>query len=334
MSGGPGEAAPDPLGGAVPAVFLVGATASGKGAVAYGLAERLGAEILSLDSMKLYRGLDAGTNKPAAALRDRVPTHLVDVVDPSEEFSVERYRDEALRIASEVRGRGHRPLFVGGTPLYLKALLSGLFEGPSADLSLRGRLEAEAVERGAPALHARLASVDPEAARRIHPHDLRRIVRALEVHELTGRPISEWQRQWGTERADVLTIGIRRDREDLKRRIAERVDAMFASGLVEETRRLAASPAGLSRTAAKAIGTRQVIDALAGRHSMEEARRLTVRETVRYARQQLAWFRRFPGLVWIDVRPGITIGEAVGLALEAVREGERLTADKGRTSRS
>lgn len=332
MSGG--AELPDALGGDEPAVFLVGATASGKGAVAYGLAERLGAEILSLDSMKLYRGLDAGTNKPSPALRERVPTHLVDVVEPHEEFSVERYRDEALRVAAEVRGRGRRPLFVGGTPLYLKALLSGLFEGPSADVALRARLEADARERGAPALHERLAAVDAEAARRIHPHDLRRVVRALEVHELTGRPISEWQRQWGIDRADVVTIGFRRDKEDLRRRIAARVDAMFASGLVEETRRLAASPQGLSRTASKAIGTRQVLDALAGLHSIEEARRLTVRDTNRYARQQLTWFRRFPGLVWFDVRPGLPVDDGVRLALDAVREGERLTADRGRTSRS
>jgi len=338
--GGGGSPAPDPLGGPPPAVFLVGATASGKGAIAYPLAERLGAEIVSLDSMKVYRGLDAGTNKPSAELRARVPTHLVDAVDPWEDFSVERYRAEALRACADVRARGRRPLLVGGTPLYLKALLSGLFAGPSADASLRARLEAEAAAAGGGAsLHARLAALDPEAAARIHPNDLRRIIRALEVKELTGRPISDWQRQWSDERRDVAVVGLRRDREDLRARITERVERMFAGGLVEETRALLvrSGERRLSRTAAMAIGTRQVLEAIEAADdaaAIEEAKRRTIRETTRYARQQLAWFRRFPGLVWFDVRPGTPVGEGVDLAHAAVREAERLTAGTGRTSRN
>ncbi len=329
---------PDPLGGPPPAVFLVGATASGKGAVAYGLARSLGAgaaEIVSLDSMKIYRGLDAGTNKPGADLRRAVPTHLLDVVSPSEEYSVERYRAAALTCAAGIRGRGARPLFAGGTPLYLRALVSGLFSGPSADAKLREGLEREAGERGAPSLHARLTQLDPDAAARIHPNDLRRVVRALEVFEVTGMPISRWQREWGTVRTDVVLVGIRRGRDDLRSRISERVDRIFEAGLEAETRSLLAAPGGLSRTAAQALGTRQVLGAIEGRFSMEEAKRRTVRETLRYARQQLAWFRRYPGLVWFDVEPGTSLESTVERAASAVREAEsRLTASRGRTSRS
>src|SRR5262249_20795630 len=178
------------------ALTLTGPTGSGKSQLAPDLAEQLGTEIVGLDSMTLYRGLDVGTAKPSAADRRRVPHHLLDVLDPWESASVAWWLDRAADCVRDIQARGRRALFVGGTPLYLKALLHGLFDGPPAAAALRQRLEQEAERDGWPALHARLARVDPAGAARLHPNDLRRVVRALEVHELTGRPISAWQTQW------------------------------------------------------------------------------------------------------------------------------------------
>jgi len=216
------------------------APASGKERLALAVAERLGGEIISADSMKVYRGLDIGTAKPDAEARRRVPHHLVDVAEPTETFSAARWLALADAAIAEVAARGRVPIVSGGTPFYLKALLEGLFEGPAADPDLRRRLAEEARAGGTEALHARLARVDPAAARRIHPNDLRRIVRALEVWEKTGRPISDLQRQWGAGRRRYrpLLVAIRRSPEDLTRRITERARRMLEAGLVDEVRRL------------------------------------------------------------------------------------------------
>src|SRR5262245_15990170 len=178
------------------ALILAGPTGSGKTEIGLAIAERLGAEIISMDSMAVYRGMDIGTAKPTSAQRERVRHHLVDVLDPWESSSVAWWLEQAAVCCRDIAARGKRPLFVGGTPLYLKALLRGLFKSPSRDESLRERLSAEARLHGTLALHERLAQVDPAAAARIHVNDLRRIIRALEVWELTGRPISVWQQQW------------------------------------------------------------------------------------------------------------------------------------------
>src|SRR5262245_37101248 len=183
----------DPFAGAL---VLTGPTASGKSALALALAERLGAEIVGMDSMTLYRGLDIGTAKPTSEERRRVPHHLIDVLDPWESASVAWWLEQATACCRDILARGKRPLLVGGTGLYLKAVLFGLFDGPPADAEVRRRLTAEAESAGPEALHARLAVVDPASAARLHPNDVRRVVRALEVWELTGRPISAWQRQW------------------------------------------------------------------------------------------------------------------------------------------
>ncbi len=175
------------------AIYLTGPTASGKTAVGVALARRLGAEVVAMDSMTIYRGMDIGTAKPTTAERDGIPHHLIDVIEPWESASVADYRDWASETVAAIEGRGRRPLFVGGTALYLKALLRGLFDGPGSDPELRRRLDQEAEATGDAALHTRLAALDPTTAARLHPHDRRRIVRALEVIELTGRPLSDWQ---------------------------------------------------------------------------------------------------------------------------------------------
>jgi tRNA dimethylallyltransferase len=244
--------------------FLTGPTASGKSAVGHELARRLGGEIIAMDSMSLYRGMDIGTAKPDAAARREVPYHLVDILSPSEEYSLAQYVSAAWSAAEEILGRGCEVLFVGGTPLYLKALLRGIFEGPPADWELRRHLQAQEAEHGLGYLHGRLALVDPAAAERLKPGDTRRLIRALEVYEKTGMPISQHQRQFDVPlpREECRVFVLDWPREVLHARIHERVDAMFAAGLVEEVRQLLTG-GPLSRTAAQAVGYREIIAWLA-----------------------------------------------------------------------
>lgn len=272
--------------------FLTGATASGKSEAGVELARRIGAEIVSLDSMAVYRGMDIGTAKPTPEQRAAVPHHLIDLVEPSEEFSVARYLDAARQAVAEISGRGRLALFVGGTPLYLKALLRGLFEGPPADLVLRKQWEEE--ERSEPGrLHRRLAEVDSATAARLHPNDVKRIVRALEVFEKLGQPISLLQRQFETGRsADECHVFVLDwPREVLYERINRRVDAMFAAGLVDEVRGLLAAEKPLSRSASQAVGYREVIEHLAGVRDLAETVALVKQNTRQLAKRQCTWFR-------------------------------------------
>ena len=303
--------------------FLTGPTASGKSAVGVELARRIDAEIVSLDSMALYRRMDIGTAKPTAEQRRAVAHHLIDAIEPWEEFSLARYVDEAARTVGEIAGRGRQVLFVGGTPLYLKGLLRGIFEGPPADWELRRRLADEARARGGDWLHRRLAEVDPVSAARLHPNDARRLIRALEVFEKTGRPISELQRQFevGRTAEECRVFVLDWPREELYARIERRVDEMFAAGLVEEVRGLPAhSPLALwervrvkaddesygphprplsqrargdslSRTARQAVGYREVLDHLEGRRGLPETIELVKRHTRQLAKRQMTWFR-------------------------------------------
>ena len=314
-----------PVDDSVPILVITGQTAGGKEALAAAAAARLGGEILSADSMKVYRGMDIGTAKPSAAERCAVPHHLLDVADPGETFSTARWLRLAEEAIAGVRARGRAAVVSGGTPLYLKALLEGLFEGPSADPCLRERLANEAGALGTPALHARLAQVDPAAASRIHPNDLRRITRALEVWELTGTPISQLQKQWGRRcgRWRPLAVAIRRDREDLTRRIRDRTRRMLAAGLVEETRRLAARPEGLAHGPRQALGYAEVLEFLAGRLAEVDLAEAIVAHTRQFARRQMTWLNRFTDIVWLDAAPDTPAeslaGEVVRLWQEHIR---------------
>lgn len=274
-------------------VFLSGPTASGKTAVGIALAEILGGEIVSLDSMALYRRMDIGTAKPTPDERARVPHHLVDVVEPGEEYSVARYLDDAASAVRAIEARGKRALFVGGTPLYLKALLRGLFAGPEADWALRERLLDEARRLGGAALHDRLREVDPAAAAKLHPNDVRRVIRALEVFEQTGRPLSEMQTQFSTTTSGRTVFVLDWPREQLHERINRRVDAMFAAGFVDEVRALvAAGP--LSHTAAQAVGYPETIAYLeAGGDPAATIEQVKLR-TRQFAKRQMTWFRSLP----------------------------------------
>lgn len=279
------------------AFVLTGPTGSGKSRLALELAERHAAEILSMDSMALYRGLDIGTAKPTAADRRRVPHHLIDVLDPWQSSSVAWWLDQARACCQDIRRRGKRVLIVGGTPLYLKALLHGLFDGPPADAALRQRLTQEAGQHGSAALHARLSAVDPAAATRLHPNDLRRVIRALEVWELTGRPISAWQQQWANPPAVAQAprvVWLDLPRTELYERINRRVEQMFTDGLVEEVRTLRALPRPLSREACQALGYREVFAHLDGHASLADTIALVQTHSRQFAKRQITWFRHLP----------------------------------------
>ncbi|MEX0977643.1 MAG: tRNA (adenosine(37)-N6)-dimethylallyltransferase MiaA [Pirellulales bacterium] len=273
--------------------FLTGQTASGKKAVGVALARQLGAEIVSLDSMALYQGMDIGTAKPTRDERADVPHHLIDVIEPAEQYSVAQYVQAAQVAVSEIASRGRVPLFVGGTPLYLKALLRGIFSGPPADWELRRRLQAMAETDGNEKLHARLAEVDPLSARRLHPRDTRRVIRALEVFEKTGRSITDLQLQFDRARAadECRVFVLDWPRKELGERIDRRVEAMFAAGLVDEVRGLLALAKPPGRTASQAVGYREVIEHLGGARDLGETIELVKLRTRQFAKRQMTWFR-------------------------------------------
>jgi tRNA dimethylallyltransferase len=293
------------------ALILTGPTACGKSALALELAERIGAEIVALDSMTVYRGMDIGTAKPTAAERARVPHHLIDVLDPWESLSVAWWLDRAGAACREIAARGKRPLFVGGTPFYIKALLHGLFPGPPGDEELRRTLEAEAERDGNAALHARLAVVDPKTAARLHANDIRRVVRALEVHALTGKPISDWQQTWDTPAftdspgsspplVTIPAVRLELPRELLYERINQRVDAMLAAGWLHEVELLRELPRPLSREARQALGYRELLAYLDGTGTDREATVELIRtHTRQFAKRQMTWFRHLPTLLQV-----------------------------------
>ena len=285
------------------ALFLIGQTASGKGAAAFALARSIGAEIISLDSMKVYTGMDIGTAKPPPERLREVRHHMLDVAAPHEHFSTALYVAGAERAIEEITSRGAVPLFAGGTALYLKAMTEGLFEGPSADPELRAELRAEATEHGTAHLHQRLADVDPDAAAKIHPNDMRRIERAIEVYEKTGTPISKLQTQFGRASAkyDAVIMGLRREKADLRERIERRVDAMMVAGLLEEVRRLASAPDPLGKAASQSVGYKEMLAHLNGDCGLEEAVELLNIHTRQLAKAQMTWFKRMENIKWFDV---------------------------------
>lgn len=294
-----------------PVLVVVGPTAVGKTAVLLELAPRLGAEVVSADSMQVYRGLDVGTAKPSPEERQRVPHHLIDVAEPGERFTVARYQRLARAAIAEIHQRGRLPILSGGTGLYVQAVLEPLlFPDEGEDLELRDRLAREAEAKGPEALHRRLAQVDPERAARLAPGDLRRVIRALEVYERTGKPISQLQRearQGTVPPYRTLKIGLTRPRHRLYARIEARVDQQVEEGLLDEARMvLARIRAGGARragekTALQALAYKELFPYLEGRESLEAATARLKRSVRRYAKRQLTWFRRDPELVWVDL---------------------------------
>ncbi len=283
--------------------LILGVTASGKSDCALAVADALNGEIVSVDSMQVYRGMDIGTAKPTVEERARVPHHLIDILEPSEACSAAFFAAEADKAIAEIAARGRLPIVVGGTPLYLMSLMFGMFEGPSADPELRRQLRAVADEEGTATLHRRLEKVDPNGAERIHPNDYKRIERALEVYELTGKPLSELQTQWSADglRYPGCVIGLRREKEDASRRINARVKLMVEMGLVEEVRGLLERPNGLSEQARQGLGYAQIIDHLEGRMSLADAVEQIKILTRRFAKHQRTWYRKFHMAQWVDI---------------------------------
>jgi tRNA dimethylallyltransferase len=302
--------------------FLAGPTASGKSAAGLELARRLDAEIISLDSMAIYRGMDIGTAKPTMAQRCEVPHHLIDVVDPHEEYSLADYVNAAATAAKDIAGRGKTVLFVGGTGLYLRGVLRGVFDGPSADWEFRKELEAAARE-SEDYLHQRLRAVDPIAAERLHPRDHRRLIRAIEVHHITGEPLSAQHRHGPLPEPHRPrnVFWIHPPRDWLHERINRRVEEMLEQGLVAEVERLLLGPLPLSRTARQALGYKEVIDHLEGQTGYEEMADLIQRRTRQFAKRQHTWFRNLE-----ECHPIKTQGTETPMELadEILREARRI----------
>lgn len=297
----------------VPLLVILGATASGKSALATAVARRCGAEILSVDSMQVYQEMDIGTAKASLAERHEIRHHLVDWVRPDETFNVARFVELADRVIADGQQRGVRLIATGGTPLYYQGLFKGLFDGPPADESIRLRLRHLSGEQ----LHQKLREADPASAERINPADRKRLIRALEVHELTGRPISDLQRQWEGDqppRHRAVWMGLAWEREALSRRINARVKDMIAAGWVEEVRQLL-EKYKLSKTAGEATGYRQLIDHVRGLVSLEEAVEQIKIATRQLARRQMKWFKRFPDVNWLSGENAVEQNVQAAMAL-------------------
>jgi len=298
-------------------VLLAGPTAVGKSEIALRLAEQLGGEIISADSMQVYRGLDIGTAKPSPADRARVPHHLIDICDLTESFDAAQFARLAHRAVAEIQSRGRVPVFCGGTGLYFRAFLEGIGDAPSADAKLRAELEGVPLEN----LLAELSKHDPAAYEKIDRQNPRRVIRAMEVIRLTGKPFSEQRADWDAHHASRIThlfYCFSRQPADLHARINVRVDAMFTSGLVEETRELLKRGLAENKTAMQAIGYRQVVEHLRGERSLAETIELVKIRTRQFAKRQLTWFRAQKNLEWIELKPCESLEKSAQKMCEAI----------------
>lgn len=299
--------------------IIVGQTASGKNTLAFHLAGLIDAEIISVDSMKIYRGMDIGTSKPSIEQRKKPRYHLIDIVNPWESYNVAEFVKDCDSAIADIIKRGKKPLLVCGTPLYLKALLYGIFSGLSSSPELRAELEKTASEKGLDFLYEQLRKIDParvSGADKIHPNDKKRIIRAIEVYTLSGKPISSFQTHFDKNelRYKVIMVGLKRNTEDLYLRINDRVEEMFHQGLVDEVKQLVGSPNGLSRQTAQAVGYKEVIKYLTcpageGGITLEEAKDEVKKNTRHLAKRQMTWFRRFAEINWIECLPDVTTNQ-------------------------
>ena len=304
-------------------IFIVGPTGVGKTSLALELAERFPGEIISSDSMQGYKCMDVMSQKPTVSQRERVPHHLVDFLDIREEYSAAKFAAKAARLIDEIIERKRTPIIVGGSGLYIKALVDGLFPSPEKNTALRRRLEEQARLYGTGQLHNRLRSIDAKAAAGIHPNDLRRVIRALEVFLLTGKPVSEHKKKTKglKDKYDTTIYGLIRPRASLYERIGRRVDDMVADGLVPEVASI--KEKGPSMTAKASLGYKEFCGYLDKKYSLEEAKELLKKNTRRLAKKQMTWFRADKRIKWIDIE-GTPLKDAVeliitGLSCEAVR---------------
>ena len=285
-----------------PLICIVGPTAVGKTEIAIQLAQHLDAEIVSLDSRQIYRGMDIGTAKPTPEQQRAVPHHLIDCVDVDQTFSVAEYQRLADTAIAEIRERGKRTMAVGGAGLYFRGIIDGLFDGPGADAEIRAKLQREVDEHGNVTLHERLRRCDPETANRVHPNNLVRVIRALEIYELTEKPISSLQQQWkmNEPRYPFRAFGLNMPRETLYQRIEERVNRMVEAGLIEEVKGLLDQGCPRNCVAMQSFGYKELIDYLDRNRTLDEAIALLKQNTRRFAKRQLTWFRNDPRIEWLD----------------------------------
>lgn len=299
-------------------IFLAGPTCVGKSGVALRLAKDIDAEIISCDSMQVYKGMDIGTAKPSKKEQKIIPHHMIDVVSLSQEYDVAQYVKDANKAITSLHKKNKVPLITGGTGLYMKALIDGLFSGPSRDEGIRIELEKRVEMQGLSSLYDELKKIDPAGADKIKPQDKRRIIRALEVYYTSGKPISSFQTQWGKlggEEKNII-IGLDRKREDLYERIEKRVDKMFENGLVQEVEELAKNGLLENKTARQAVGYKEIIDFVDGKASLEQTKELIKRNTRRLAKRQLTWFRKDVRVGWVLVQRD----EAVDITVQRIRD--------------
>ena len=281
---------------------LTGPTACNKTEIGFTVAQKTRGEIISADSMLFYRGMDIGTAKPSLDMRELVPHHFIDIVDPWESYSVGRYVDDVESLIDADDSKDRKFLIVGGSPLYVKGLVDGIFNGPEADWDIRRDLEELADEKGNQYVHDILQKIDPDKAVELHPNNLRRIIRAIEVYRITGKPVSELQEEYKLTRKSYQfnILCIAREREDIYRRINERVEIMFDKGLVDEVQSLLDNPGGLSKQAKQALGYKEIIQYLDGGLTLDDAKEMVKQSTRRFAKRQMTWFRSFPDVQWLE----------------------------------
>jgi len=281
---------------------LTGPTACDKTEIGFTVAQKIEGEIISADSMLFYRGMDIGTAKPSLEMRELVPHLFIDIIDPWESYSVGRYVDDVESLIGDADSKERMFLIVGGSPLYIKGLVDGIFNGPAADWDIRRELEDLADEKGNQHVHDILQKIDPVKAVELHPNNLRRIIRAIEVYRITGKPVSVLQEEYKLARKSFQfkIICIAREREDIYRRINERVETMFDKGLVDEVRSLLDNPRGLSKQAKQALGYKEVIQYLDGGLALDDAKEMVKQSTRRFAKRQMTWFRSFPDIQWLE----------------------------------
>ena len=305
---------------AKPVVVIVGPTAVGKSRIAVEVAKAFETEVLTADSRQVYRGMDVGTDKPASEERQAVPHRLIDLVDPDESFNAGLYRCQAIDEIERLYRDCRLPLVVGGTGLYVRTLLKGLCDAPQADPIMRKTLRQEAEDQGYDRLYARLVDVDPVIAARLHPRDESKVIRALEVYQLSGRRMSEFQQEHGfAERPfATLMIGLNRDRDMLYRRIEGRIDWQLAHGLIEETKQLLAQGYRRDSAAMKGLGYRQVAEHLAGEYDAAEMVRRFKRDTRHFSKRQMTWFRKEPGIQWLMIEESEPVPHTTTRVIEQI----------------
>ncbi|MDR4499059.1 MAG: tRNA (adenosine(37)-N6)-dimethylallyltransferase MiaA [Candidatus Scalindua sp.] len=282
--------------------ILTGTTASDKTDIGFHTAQAIQGEIISADSMLIYRGMDIGTAKPSQEMRKSIFHHLIDIVDPWESYSVGKYVEDAEEVICTLHKKKKHFIIVGGSPLYIKGIREGIFRSPEADWKVREELEALAKEKGNLYVHGILEKIDPVTAGKLHPNNLRRIIRAIEVYKKTGKQMSQLQELYGKKKKNCKIVCITREREELYRRINKRVETMFEKGLVDEVQSLIDNPHGLSRQAEQALGYKEVVRYLKGKCTVDEAKEMLKANTRRFSKRQMTWFRSFSNILWLEVK--------------------------------